>query len=265
MNTIGRPRPFDRSSRPGWVGRIVIVVGVVVIATTLLDMVRFGQGDLDIWLLTGAGIVILVTFGLAFERAVHQRIRRVLTPWAEERGLVFVGSVDNPRTTPLLRKKGKLTAAMTGPVGGDPEGLLAHYSYTVQHGKTSTTYWFSVALARFDGREGLRVRVFPTSARLAEWFDGWSLFDTKSLEIDERFKVEAAAGHDPLQVTELLDPVTLLQLLEEPVPPIVEIDDGTLMVAMRGRVGVDAGVADLELFDHLRTHADAWRARIDRI
>jgi len=265
METIGRPRVFDRTSRPGWVGRIVIVIGIVVIATTLLDIVRFGQGGLDLWLLVGASMAILVTFAIAYERAVHQRVRRVLTPWGEARGLHFVGAVDNPRTTPLLRKKGKLSAAMTGPIGGDPEGLLAHYAYTVQHGKNSTTYWFSVALARFSGREGLRVRVFPTSARLAEWFDGWSVFDTKSLEIDERFKVEVAAGHDPLQVTELLDPVTLLRLLEEPVPPIVEIADGMLVIAMRGRVGIDAGVADLELFDHLRAHADAWRARIDGV
>lgn len=256
---------FGEAVRPGWIGRLVAIVGVIVIATTLLDVVRFGWGDLDAWLLAlGLGLII-GPFAWAYERGVRDRIRRVLTDWGAERGLAFVGSVDNPRTTPLLRKKGKITAAMRGMVGGDPEGLLAHYSYTVSEGKNSTTYWFSLALARFPERPGLRLRVFPTSARLAEWFDRWDLFDTTSLEIDERFKVEVADEHDPLLITELLDPATLLHLLEEPVPPIVEIDRDTLLIAMRGRVGIDRSVPDLTLLDHLRTHADAWRARIDGV
>lgn len=265
MTTIGKPRLRDGVSQSGLVPRILMIGGVIVLATTILDLVRFGWGDLDAWLLALGGMLILGPLAYGYERAVRNRIRRVLTPWAEERGLVFVGSIDNPRTTPLLRKKGKLTAAMRGPVGGDPEGLLAHYSYTVSHGKSSTTYWFSIALARFEGRQGLQVRVFPTSARLAEWFDGWDLFDTTSLEIDERFKVEVADDHDPLQVTELLDPLTLLHLLEEPVPPIVEIADATMVIAMRGRIGIDSAVADLALLDHLRDRADEWRARIDDV
>lgn len=265
METIGKPGLLDRSARPGWIGRLVAVGGVIVVATTLIDIVRFGWADLDGWLLGLGAALIIGSFAFAYERAVRHRIQRVLTPWAEQRGLMFIGTVDNPRTTPLLRKRGKITAAMRGPIGGDPEGLLAHYSYTVSHGKSSTTYWFSLVLARFDGREGLRVRVFPTSARLAEWFDGWDLFDTTSLEIDERFKVEVDDGHDPLQVTELLDPATLLHLLEEPVPPIVEISEGTLVIAMRGRIGIDAAVADLALFDHLRARADEWRARVDGV
>lgn len=233
---------FGKGVRPGWIGRLIAILGVIVIATTLLDVARFGWGERDAWLLAlGAGLVV-VPFARAYERGVRDRIRRTLTDWGAERGLIFVGSVDNPRSTPLLRKKGRITAAMRGMVGGDPEGLLAHYSYTVSNGKSSTTYWFSLALARFPERPGLRLRVFPTSARLAEWFDGWDLFDTTSLEIDERFKVEVADQHDPLLITELLDPSTLLHLLEEPVPPIVEIDGDTLVIAMRGRIGIDSSV-----------------------
>jgi hypothetical protein len=68
-----------------------------------------------------------------------------------------------------------------------------------------------------------------------------------------------------VQLLELLDPVTLAMLIDQEAPPLIEIDNGTLLVAIGGRVGIDAAVADVAWFDVLREHADAWGTRIHAI
>jgi hypothetical protein len=54
-------------------------------------------------------------------------------------------------------------------------------------------------------------------------------------------------------------------LIDQEAPPLIEIDNGTLLVAIGGRVGIDAAVADVAWFDVLREHADAWGTRIHAI
>ncbi|MCX6411591.1 MAG: hypothetical protein NTZ81_04450 [Actinobacteria bacterium] len=46
---------------------------------------------------------------------------------------------------------------------------------------------------------------------------------------------------------------------------MIEIDNGTLLVAYAGRFGIDLGVEDLTWFDDLRAEADTWGARIQAI
>jgi UDP-N-acetylmuramate--alanine ligase len=82
---------------------------------------------------------------------------------------------------------------------------------------------------------------------------------------DAAYIVETRDETDEVQLLELLDPVTLAMLIDQEAPPLIEIDNGTLLVAIGGRVGVDAVVADVAWFDVLREHADAWGRRIHGI
>ena len=268
MTTIGNPGLLDRDARPGTLGVVAIVVGVAIGAAALADWLLRGWAFIDGPALLLAFALIAVPLQQARRRALDRRIAHVLTPWAAERSLVFQPSANNPRTTPTLDKKGVLRAVMVGHVGGDPNGFLAHYSYKVQSGKHSYTVWLSVAVARFEGRSGLRLRIGPTTPLAGSgygMFDDWHGFDTGSAEIDEEYIVETKKESDPVQVLELLDPVVLVGLIDAPLVPLIEIDNGTLFVAYGGRFGIDGGVEDLSWFERLRDEADSWGGRIHAI
>lgn len=268
METIGTPGLLARGARPGPVGIAMIVVGAVLGAAALAD---WGLRGWQFW--NGPAILVaaaLIWFPIhsARKHALDRRIRQVLEPWARERGLLFQGGAGNPETTPTLDKGGSLSAVMVGPIGGDPNGFLAHYTYTVRSGKHSYQVWMTVAVVRFEGREGLRLRLGPSQPLWGDTyavFDDWHGFDTGSAEVDAAYIVETRDETDEVQLLELLDPVTLAMLIEQEAPPLIEIDNGTLLVAIGGRVGVDETVADLAWFDVLREHADAWGARIHGI
>jgi hypothetical protein len=109
----------------------------------------------------------------------------------------------NPETTPTLDKGGALSAAMVGPIGGDPNGFLAHYVYTVRSGKNSYDVWMSVAVVRFEGREGLRLRLGPSQPLWGDTyavFDDWHGFDTGSAEVDAAYIVETRDETDEVQL-----------------------------------------------------------------
>jgi len=268
VTTIGSPGLLDRGARPGTLGVVAIVVGVAIGAVALADWLVRGWEFVDGPALLVALALIVIPLQQARRRALDRRIAQVLTPWAVARGLVFQPSANNPRTTPTLDKKGVLRAVMVGDVGGDPNGFLAHYSYTVQSGKHSYTVWLTVAVARFDGREGLRLRIGPTTPLAGSGygvFDEWHGFDTGSVEVDDAYTIETKEGSDPVQVLELLDPVALVELIDVSLSPLIEIDNGTLLVAYGGRFGIDEGVEELVWFERLRDEADRWGARIHAI
>ena len=268
MATIGAPGFLARGARPGTAGVIAIAVGLVLGAAALADWLLRGWEFVDGPALLLALALIVLPLQRAHRRALDRRIACILTPWAAERGLVFQPSANNPRTTPTLDKGGVLSAVLVGPIGGDPNGFLAHYTYTVRSGKNSYVVWLTVAIARFEGREGLRLRIGPTTPLAGSGygvFDDWHGFDTGSVEVDEAYIVETKEGSDPVQVLELLDPVVLVELIDAPLVPLIEIDNGTLLVAYGGRFGIDAGVDDLSWFELLRDEADRWGARIHAI
>ena len=268
MTTIGTPAFLARDARPGTAGVVAIVVGLVVGAAVLAHWLLRGWGFVDGPALLLALVLIAVPLQRAHRRALERRIAAVLEPWAQERGLLFQGGAGNPETTPTLDKGGALSAAMVGSIGGDPNGFLAHYVYTVRSGKDSYDVWMSVAVVRFEGREGLRLRLGPSQPLWGDTyavFDDWHGFDTGSAEVDAAYIVEIRDETDEVQLLELLDPVTLAMLIDQEEPPLIEIDNGTLLVAIGGRVGIDAAVADIAWFDVLREHADAWGARIHGI
>lgn len=268
MTTIGTPAFLARDARPGAAGVVAIVVGLMVGAAALADWLLRGWEFVDGPALLLALLLVAVPLQQARRRALDRRIAAVLKPWAAERGLVFQFSANNPRTTPTLDKGGVLRAVMVGHVGGDANGYLAHYTYTVSTGKNSYAVWLTVAIARFEGREGLRLRLgskAPLAGNGFGVFDDWHGFDTGSAEVDELYTVETKEGSDPVQVLELLDPLTLSGLIDASQPPLIEIDNGTLLVAYGGRVGIDRGVDDLVWFDRLREQAAIWGARIHGI
>ena len=268
METIGTPGLLVRGARPGPLGSAMVVIGLVIGAVAL---VNWGLSGWQLWSGPALGLALVLVWGpisRAGSQALDRRIRRVLKPWAAERELVFQATAGNPRTTPTLDRRGTLSAVMVGAIGGDPHGFLAHYSYRVQSGKSSYLVWMTVAIARFEGREGVKVRLGPETASSGDsygMFDGWDRFETGSAEVDAAYIVETRDGFDHVQLLELLDPVALIELIDEEVPPLIEIDNGTLLVALGGRVGIDAGVEDLAWFDRLREQADAWGARIHGI
>lgn len=263
METIGHVGASDPAARPGPGGLAVAALGaglvLLALGWWLLAAWAFWTGPA---LLVGAAVAV-GPFRWARRNAQDRHTRRVLTAWGGERGLSFAPGAGNPSTTPLLRRKGGLGPALVGSVGGDPHGVLAHYTYSVGSGKNRYDVKMSVAMARFAGREGLRVAVRDDAQdALGGVFDDWSAFETQSAEVDDRFEIEVREGHDPVQVTELLDPVVLASLLEADLHPLVEVDQGTLVVAIGGHVGLDPGVEDLAWFDFLRARADQWGARI---
>lgn len=268
METIGTPGLLARGARPGIVGCVMIVVGLIVGAAALAD---WGLREWHDW--SGPAILLAIflvsaPINRAKKSALDRRIRQVLEPWAEERGLVFQGGAGNPRTTPTLDKGGMLSAVMVGPIGGDPNGFLAHYTYTVRSGKNSYQVWMSVAVVRFEGREGLRLRLGPKQPLWGGTygiFDDWHQFETESMEVNAAYIIETRDETDEVQLLELLDPVTLTTMLDEQAPPLIEIDNGTLLVAYAGRFGIDSGVEDLTWFNDLRAHAEAWGVRIQGI
>jgi hypothetical protein len=228
METIGTPGFLARGARPGIVGTFLVVLGLVAGAVALAD---WGLRGWQAW--SGPALVVAIALvwlpiRRAGSHALERRIERVLEPWGRERGLVFQAFAANPQTTPTLDRGGTLSAVLVGAIGGDPHGFLAHYVYTVRSGKNSYDVWLSVA-------------------------------------VDEGYIVETRDGHDPVQLLELLDPVALVQLIDAEEPPMVEIDNGTLLVAYGGRIGISHGMEDLAWFDRLREQADYWGARIQGI
>ena len=263
METIGQVGVSDPEARPGPWGVVVAGAGAGLLLSAL---VWWLMADWAVWsgpaLLGGAALAV-GPFKWARRNAQARRNREVLTAWGAPRGLAYAPGVDNPSTTPLLRRKGGLGPALVGSLGGDPQGVLAHYTYAVGSGKNRYEVKLSLAIARFAGREGLRVAVRDDAHdALGGVFDDWSAFETQSAEVDDRFEIEVREGHDPVQVTELLDPVVLTSLLEADLHPLVEIDQGTLVVAIGGHVGLDPGVEDLAWFEFLRARADQWGERI---
>lgn len=263
METIGKVKAGDPESRPGRRGLIVVGVGVAIVVSAPFAWWLAGW---PFWLaplfLIGL-IAIIAPIQTARRNAQQRRSRTVLTGWGESRGLTYQARVAKPATTPLLARRGVLAPALVGSIGGDPRGVLAHYTYWVPAGESQRAVNISLALARFERRDGLRVVVRDGDPlKLGGAFDDWSPFATQSAEVDDRFEVEVREGHDPVQVTELLDPAALASLLEGDRQPMVEIDQGTLVVAIRGHVGIDRGVEDLAWFDVLRARADEWGARI---
>lgn len=268
METIGRPGVLSRDARPGAVGLLAALAGLAVGAAGLADWWFRGWHPWD-GMAVLAGIALVVApFRLAGRRARERRTAAVLDAWARARGLVYQTEAGNPRTTPTLEEGGLLSPVLVGTVGGDPHGFLAHYAYLVRVGSKSHTIRMSVAVARFEGREGLRLRLRATSPVHGVpigVFDDWHAFATSSAQVAERYVVEAGEGHDPVLLHELLDPVALVELMDERMPPLVEIDCGTLLVAFGGHIGIDPGVQDLAWFDRLREHADRWGARVQGI
>lgn len=263
MQTIGRVGPLDPEARPGALGLALAAAGAALLAAGvgwwLVVEWSFWNGPA---VLAGAAAIAL-PFRSARRRAQARRTEAVLTAWGAERGLVYQAEAGNPRTTPLLRRKGLLGPVLVGPVGGDPHGALGHYTYIVSSGKDQHAVNLSVAMARFTGREGLRVVIRDGhQVGLEGLFDDWGALETQSAEVDDRFQVEVRDGHDPVQVAELLDPVALTALLASDAHPVVEIDEGTLLVYVGGHIGLDPGAEDLAWFDLLREQADRWGARI---
>jgi hypothetical protein len=263
MQTIGRVGALDPEARPGALGLALAAAGAVLVAAGLGWWLAvewsFWNGPV---IVAGAAVATL-PFRAARRRAQARRTEAVLTAWGAERGLVYQAEAGNPRTTPLLRRKGLLGPVLVGPVGGDPHGALGHYTYTVGSGKDRQTVKLSLAMARFEGRDGLRVLIRDgEQVGLEGLFDDWGAFETQSAEVDDRFQVEVRDGHDPVQVTELLDPVVLAALLASEAHPVVEIDEGTLLVHVGGHIGLDPGAEDLALFDLLREQADLWGGRV---
>ena len=263
MQTIGAVGVLDRDARPGPLGLVVGLVGVLLVAGALGWWASagwaFGTGPL---LMVGA-VLAVGPFQRAHRHAQARRTERVLTAWGAERGLVFQASADNPRSTPTLKEKGLLAPVLVGAIGGDPNGFLAHYTYVRSNGKNQYTVRMSLAVVRFADRDGLRVRISTaTWADPGGLFDDWKGLDTASAEVDERFRIEVREGHDPVQVLELLDPVALTGLLDTDPQPALEIDEGVLVVVIGGHVGITPGVEDLAWFEVLRAQADLWGARI---
>jgi hypothetical protein len=263
METIGQVSVSDPEARPGPRGIVVAGAGAGLILSAL---VWWLMADWAFWsgpALLGGAALLVGPFQWARRNAQRRRNRDVLTAWGGPRGLAYAPGAGNPSTTPLLKRKGGLGPALVGSVGGDPQGVLAHYTYTVGSGKNQHTVKLSVAMARFEGRDGLRVVVRDGwQVGFEGLFDDWSAFETQSAEVDDRFEIEVREGHDPVQVTELLDPVVLASLLAGEQHPLVEVDAGTLVVAIGGHVGIDPGVEDLAWFEFLRARADQWGARI---
>ena len=75
-----------------------------------------------------------------------------------------------------------------------------------------------------------------------------------------------AAARQPELMGELQTKMFLLVgLIDAPLVPLIEIDNGTLFVAYGGRFGIDGGVEDLAWFERLRDEADRWGGRIHAI
>jgi hypothetical protein len=267
VETIGRPRQLDRAALPGRLGAPVSLVGLVILVAAAAWWWGRGWDPLVGLVLFAGGALLATPFGIARRRAQRLRIERVLAAWGRERGLLLVDRHGNPGGTPLLSSRGLLGPVLLGPVGGDPHGLLGHYAFTVRSGTTTYQAPYTVAIARFEGREGLCVRIHESILQSgpAAVLDDWAPFPTASAEIHERFAIEVRDGHDPVLVAELLDPVALRDLLEEEVAVAVEIDNGVLVLSVGGHVGVTEGVEDLAWLDVLRERADRWGERIARV
>lgn len=254
---------WSSDARPGPAGLLVTVGGALVLGAGVLGWLAIGWS----WwngpaVLVGIAMATLPT-QRARRHALERRFRAVLEPWAASRGLAFVGGMANPGTTPTLARRGTLSAAMRGPVGGDPDGALAHYVYTIRVGKSSYPVWLTVAIARVPTGDDLRLRIVREEQQQGlgglGLFDDWHAHETVSAEVDDAYAIELGEGHDPLRIAELLDPVALRDLVDAG-DAIIEIDHGTLLLAYGGRLGLDDG--DLALLDELRALAGVWGARV---
>lgn len=263
METIGLVRAGDPEARPGRRGLIVVGTGIAMVALAPLAWWLAGW---PFWLapLFPIGLILIIAPIQTARRCAQQRRNRaVLTAWGEPRGLAYKARVPKLATTPLLMRRGVIAPALIGSIGGDPQGILAHYTFWVPSGESQRAVKVSLALAGFAGLDGLRIVIRDGDPlKMGGAFDDWSSFDTESAAVNERFEIEVREGHDPAQITELLDPMTLVSLLEGDRDLMIEIDQGTLVVAIRGHVGIDPGVEDLNWFDVLRARADEWGARI---
>lgn len=262
MQTIGQVGVLSRDARPGLLGLLVSAASLIVLALALLQWLTAGWHPLvGVGLMAGAAGAV-GPFQRARRDAQTRRAQRILTAWGAERGLAYQGEVGHPRATPTLDRSALLGPALIGPVGGDEHGVVGHYTYWVKSGKHRYPVPMSVALARIPGHGDLRVTIRESGPGDGRLFDDWKPFATASAEVDERFHIEIGEGADPVLVTELLDPVVLLSMLEGGFHPVVEFSGDWLLVAIGGHAGITDGVEDLAWFDRLREWADVWAARV---
>ena len=209
--------------------RVVFVVAVVAVVATVL-----------VWLIG--------TYMLADSRAKSA----YLPAWARSRGWTEGAGMWRESATPLLRDGDRRYSQdhVYGPLPSGGEAVLCHYTYEVKRQTTdakgnTTTHWeehpFTVietgVLAPGIPRLTLHPRSFGDN-RLFDRIDSKLTSDRvvelESSELEKEFKLEVADSASDMAVRLLFEPAFIVWCLDQGAGMLFEIEEQTLVVAIRG-------------------------------
>lgn len=235
--------------------RYGLLVGVVLILVAIVLLSIVGWQPVSALGLT-LGALLLIGVGIRSLRTTRaRRVERALRAWGRDRGFLMMEAHGNPGTTPLLQRVGRLGPVLIGPINCDSAAILAHCATTAGGREDPQGDRFTVAIVRVPTETEFGLRIGTHQTWIDAMLDDWRMITTESLEIDERFRIEARDDHDPVLVRSLLEPTVLAAMLDNGPAVGVEIEDDILVVWCREHAGSTSAIGNLDV---LRAQAERW-------
>lgn len=225
-------------------------------------MTTTGGGDASSGEVIGVILILLLVVGFMFAiglgiflivRKIIQRNaerKTTMTAYAQQRGLVFEGDGTLPRTTPLLRHRGRASGKVSGRLPGGLTGTLANYQYTVGSDDNRHTYYFTTVLAELPEAGSTRFYCFRRVG--GDLLDpiGDALTDLQTVELESElfsrsFRLMVKDEANMLAIRQLFSPSFIVFLSEE-VPPTFwfEVEGGHILGVVKGDNWEDPAVLD---------------------
>lgn len=262
MRTAPDGRPRGHGALPDRPGVVAIAGGAALAVPAAVGVAVLGWQPASALALIAAALLVIGGGLRLRRRARERRLARALGAWGRERGLMLVEEHGNPGSTALLRRVGRLGPALLGPLGGDPGALIGLCRTRADGRDDPHGAPFTVAVLRVAAIPGLAVRLGAHEPALAAAVDDWRPLATESAEVDERWTIEVRDGHDPVRVRDLLAPDVIAALAAEDPDVGIEIEAGSLVVWLRGHVGVRGGPPVADGLERLRAAAERWGGRV---
>ncbi|MDX6481313.1 MAG: hypothetical protein QOG85_1823 [Gaiellaceae bacterium] len=233
-----------------WVGMVLLPIVAGVAATVVVSNRSPGAVFVVavVAVVATALVWLIGTYMLADSRAKSA----FLVAWARSRGWNVGVGMWRESATPLLREGDRRHSEdhVSGPLPSAGEATLCHYTYEVRHtttdskGHTRTTWEehpFTVietgVLATGVPRLTLHPRSFGDN-RLFDRIDSKltsdRVVDLESSEFDHEFKLEVADSASDMAVRLVFEPAFIVWCLDQGDGMLFEIEEQTLVVAIRG-------------------------------
>ena len=233
-----------------WVGMVLVSIVAGVVASVLVSSRGPAVGAV---VFVGAVVAVVLVGWIGTYMLADNRARSAYLPaWARSRGWNEGVGMWQESATPLLRGGDRRDSQdhVYGPLASGGEATLCHYTYEVERTTTdskgnTTTTWeqhpFTVIETGVTAPGIPRLTLHPRSFgdnRLFDRIDSKLTSDRvvelESSELEREFKLEVSDSASDMAVRLLFEPAFIVWCLDQGAGMLFEIEQETLVVAIRG-------------------------------